>query len=262
MSKKFLPLSSSRIQAYIKCPKMFQYRYIKKENEEFISVEAFAGKVVHKTLCDFFESFEGAVAPKVLNLLKLTKQNWEEGLKENDSIKVMTYPKKIKQWELNTYKLIEGFYWDNYPFEKIEKSYFEKEVKFKLNELIDVRCFIDKFFVYPNGNIDVFDYKTGRRKPPESLKDDMQAAIYTMALRDKFPDSKIKTIWHFLLYKKKVKIEFTDKELKEWKEKIELIYDDICNEKNWDPKTSKLCNWCGYNKMCLEGNEYINGKKK
>lgn len=262
MCSKFLPLSSSRIQTYTKCPKMFQYRYIKKVDEEFISVEAFAGRVVHKTLYDFFSSLEEKKAPKVLNLLKVAKKNWEEGLKESSSIKVITYPKKIKQWELNTYKLIENFYWDNYPFRKIEKSYFEKEINFKLDELIDVRCFVDKLFIYPDGTVEVFDYKTGRRKPPESLEDDMQAAIYTMALKDRFPNSKVKAIWHFLLYKKKVEREFSDKELQIWKEKIGLIYDDICNERDWNAKTSKLCSWCGYNKSCLEGNEYINGKKK
>ncbi len=257
MSKNFLPLSSSRIQAYVKCPKMFHYRYIEKRDEEFISVEAFSGRVVHKTLYDFFQSLKGNSIPKVLALLKIAKKNWEEGLKENNSIKIITYPKKIKQWELNTYKLIEGFYWDNYPFKKIDKSYFEEEVNFNLNESISVRCFIDKFFVYPNRSIEIFDYKTGRRKPPDSLDDDMQAAIYTMALKSKFPDSKIKTIWHFLLYKKKVKKQFTDKELKKWKEKIESIYDDICNEKEWAAKTSRLCSWCGYNGICEKGKKYL-----
>src|SRR3989344_1032971 len=100
--------------------------------------------------------------------------------------------------------------------------------------------------------IEIHDYKTANTLPTKDKMDnDRQLALYSIAIKEEFgSNNKIKLIWHYLAFNKKLVSERTDEQLEKLKkETIELIK-RIESETEFPTNKSILCNWCPFKKIC------------
>ena len=146
------------------------------------------------------------------------------------------------------------YYTKHRPFEdntletekKIEIS-LDKTNEYKLVGIID-RLVYNK----ENDEIEIHDYKTANTLPTKDKMDnDRQLALYSIAIKEEFgSNNKIKLIWHYLAFNKKLVSERTDEQLEKLKkETIELIK-RIESETEFPTNKSILCNWCPFKKIC------------
>jgi len=134
---------------------------------------------------------------------------------------------------------------------KINISLYDKE-KQKTYDLIG---YIDRLSLVSENHIEIIDYKTNNTaKTQQEVDIDKQLALYSIAIKEKFPFiEKIDLCWFFLSAGIKQVSTRTVEDLdKLKKETIEIIREiELSKEKNNFPgKPSALCDWCSYRSIC------------
>ena len=64
--------------------------------------------------------------------------------------------------------------------------WFERGFSFKLGPHL-VRGRVDRVDELPDGSFELIDYKTGRPKSEDDLRDDVQLSLYQLAARESWP---------------------------------------------------------------------------
>ncbi|MBC8514741.1 PD-(D/E)XK nuclease family protein [bacterium] len=256
----FLPLSASRLKSYLNCPKAFRYRYKDRLPEAFLSIEAFAGRLVHEIISEIsLRGREGERPPRLMAVLEELQRRWADGLRKGQSIRVVRrdHPRK---YLARASRALENYYWANRPFKPVGEEVYEKEILFELVDDVSVRGFIDKLVVRPNGDVEIHDYKTGMRRAkkmlPRGLGGDLQSGLYSLGLSTIFPKATITCHWHFLLYKEEVRAEVTQDQTNEVKERALELLKEI-RSSTWKASPTVLCHWCGFNDRCQEGKRWM-----
>lgn len=235
-------LSVSSIKTFQDCPKKYWYGYIEKppiEKKAWVHLEL--GSCLHLALEKFHEFLKDQPLPQT-EYAGLMKKCMESAVKDfNTSILAPEFSnmKAIIQSYLNSIKEegLPNVLWVEKPFEITIGNYF-------------LKGFIDRVDLVAPGAYRVVDYKT--TKNPAYL-DKFQLLVYAMILREELPD--LESIsGSYLLLKHDCKTKdwsFSKKDLDDCKEQIVKYGDLIFNEKEWEKKPSKLCDFCDYKDLCL-----------
>jgi RecB family exonuclease len=234
-------LSVSSIKTFQDCPKKYWYGYIEKppiEKKPWVHLEL--GSCLHAALENFHLFLIEQPLPQA-EYAGLMKKCMESALKEfNKELLTPEFSnmKSIMQSYLNSIKEsgLPNVLWVEKPFEITIGNYF-------------LKGFIDRVDLVSPGVYKVVDYKT--TKNPAYL-DKFQLLVYAMILREELPDlEEISGSYVLLKHDCKEKSwNFTAKELDLCKEQIVKYGDLIFNEKEWEKKTSKLCDFCDYKELC------------
>ena len=111
---------------------------------------------------------------------------------------------------------------------------------------------IDRLACDHEGNYYVCDYKTNNQlKAQEELDEDKQLAMYSIWIKQKYPDAqKVKLVWYFLAHDKEMISERSDEQLEKLKQETEELIKEIeaCGE--FPTNISTLCDYCQYKQMC------------
>lgn len=270
--------SHSSLETFRNCPLQFNYKYIEKLDIEIKkNIEAFMGSMVHDTLEKLYTDLK---YNKILSLEEtiiyyndIWKQNYSQ-----DTVEIIR-----EGYTENNYKSLGEEYLTNYyntykPFNQgktiglemqINLSFYDKE-RDKTYQLIG---FIDRLSLITDKHIEIIDYKTNiSPKTQEEVDVDKQLALYSIAIREKFPFiERIDLCWYFLSVGIKQVSTRTEQELEILKkETINTIreIEDSIKENNFPGKPSALCDWCSYRSVCpfkaheiktkqLEENEFL-----
>jgi len=245
--------SHSRLSNYENCPLQFKFKYIDKIKDSW-GIEAFLGSQVHEVIHYIYKKVKTGQIPALSLVLQYYKELWDK--KFNSKMRIVR-----KEFSANDYFKIG---------EELISSYYEKYKPFNENIigmekgiLIDLngdgkyllRGFIDKLIHNKEEGIyEIHDYKTNKSlKSQEELDKDKQLALYSLGVKDLYPDAKkIVLKWNFLRHGEIRTSSRTDMELKELKEKVIELIQKIEKEAEWPAKKSGLCDWCGYNHLCPE----------
>ncbi|MEK6905332.1 MAG: PD-(D/E)XK nuclease family protein, partial [Nanoarchaeota archaeon] len=111
---------------------------------------------------------------------------------------------------------------------------------------------IDRLACDKEGNYYVCDYKTNNSlKPQEELDEDRQLAMYSLWVKQKFPDAqKVKLVWYFLAFDKEMISERSDDQLVELKKSTEELISEIENCQDFPTNIDTLCDWCKFKALC------------
>jgi RecB family exonuclease len=151
-------------------------------------------------------------------------------------------------------KFLIDYYVSNFPFfdETIET---EKKIVIKLdpdnNYLLE--GYIDRLVHHKKTNIfEIHDYKTGNfLKSQEDLDKDRQLALYSIGVRESYPDVKdVHLIWHFLAFNKKMTSKRSLEQLEKLRENIFNLILKIETAKEFFPNPGILCKWCEFRSYC------------
>jgi len=250
--------SHSRLSTYEQCPLKFKFRYID-ELEEGDSIEAFMGKQVHETLFFIYTKVKEKRFPTLHQALIFYKDLWDKEFHQN--IKIVKRDLTAKDYFEKGLIFLEQYYRKHIPFDENILS-MEKRILIDLegDGKYMVQGFIDKLIYNEQENVyEIHDYKTSNwLKSQEELDQDRQLALYSLGLKDLYPDAdKIALKWYFLKHGVEKTSFRTNEQLEELKNSIKILINEIESAQEWPAKKSKLCDWCGFKNRCPAYQEEI-----
>jgi len=170
-------------------------------------------------------------------------------------------------------KFVTDYYNRYKPFDHGKTIAIEERIMVNLDDAGEYKLqgFIDRLVETDDGYYEIHDYKTNSRLPlPQYLDNDRQLALYSIGVKNKYPDVKdIRLVWHFLAFDKEIDSTRTDEELETLKQDTIKLIDKIEDAKEYPTISSRLCDWCEFKPICKQwshlykleekpANEYLN----
>lgn len=265
-----LPLSASRLRLHENCPRAFRYRYLEGMEESFISINAFLGRMVHATLEWLHERVEEGEVPTYLDTLAHLEGRWAEELGSNGEVRIVHGPSDRRWYLARAARAVEAYYWGHHPFDGSERPDGEHPVRelrewlleFDLAAGLPARGFVDRLLFLADGTIEIHDYKTGAARPPRDLAADPQAALYQLGVRQRHPDCRVVSVWHYLIQGRKLEVEPAPAALEATRSRLLGQVEEIRAAESFPALPGRLCAWCGFQDSCPEGTEHLGRQAK
>jgi putative RecB family exonuclease len=109
---------------------------------------------------------------------------------------------------------------------------------------------IDRIDVLPEQQMEVIDYKTSRRMPPqERVEKDPQLAIYRLAADELYPGFEVTTTLFYLLHDHRMQTMQSEEFLAETRADLLDAVTSIELEE-FEPQPGTHCEWCAYQHQC------------
>jgi len=258
--------SHSRLSTFEQCKLRYKYRYIDKIVPEIEkTIEAHLGSMVHKTLEWLYGEVRKGRVPTIDQVIVYYSKSWledyEEVLIPKKGMTDKDYFDKGVMYLLN--------YYNRYtPFNHEKTLELEKQIFLDLDESGNhkITGFIDRLaYNMQTGEYEIHDYKTSGTMPSQDkIDNDRQLALYSIAVREMFPDiTDVKLIWHYLFFNKRIESRRTEEQLQQLKEEtVDLIRTiESTQMHEFTPNVTTLCNWCPYKPICPAWNPGGAGRK-
>src|SRR3989338_1648178 len=241
--------SHSKLGTYLQCKQKYKFQYVDKIKSDYESVEAFMGKLVHATLEKLYKDLKFQKKNSKEELLAHFVTSWDS--QWHDKIMI------VKEYTADNYKDMGtkfiADYYDHYtPFTSVTTLGLETQDLMPLDNGNQYHVRIDRLACDKEGNYYVCDYKTNSSlKPQEELDEDKQLAMYSLWVKQKYPDAKaVKLVWYFLAFDKEMISERNEMQLAQLKTQTEEIIMDIEACHDFPANVSALCNYCAYKTIC------------
>lgn len=270
--------SHSSLETFRNCPLQFNYKYIEKiEIDLKKNIEAFMGSMVHETLEKLYTDLKYNKILSLEEIIIFYNDTWKKNYSQ-ETVEIIR-----EGYTEDNYKSLGEEYLTNYyntykPFNQGKTIGLEMQISISLydkerDKTYDLIGFVDRLSLVSDKHLEIIDYKTNiSPKTQEEVDIDKQLALYSIAIREKFPFiERIDLCWYFLSVGIKQVSTRTEQELEVLKkETIHTIreIEDSIKENNFPAKPSALCDWCSYRSVCpfkahdiktkqLEENEFL-----
>jgi putative RecB family exonuclease len=245
--------SHSRLGSFENCPKQYQFRYVLRVPVDTESIEAFCGKLVHEVIERLHRAVQGGRIPSLDAVIRRYDALWDERY-DAERITIARAEADAAFYREAGARCLRNFYRRHYPFEDGETLGIEEPVDFSLDAEGDYRMrgVIDRLVRTRDGAVEIHDYKTGQRIPPQGILDrDRQLALYQLALASRFEaGTPMRLVWHYLLFNQVRNSSRTEAELQALREETITRIDQVRSERTFAPRPSALCGWCEYRPLC------------
>jgi len=250
-------VSYTRMSTYASCPHRFKLIYLDRnksiEPTFWGSPFASKGKVFHQSVEEYLKEYLGQRMPRLdyrgivnqafkLYYLKNNKQHWSLKRKEFEN-------KKRKKFRDNA-----KFLCATLPKEA-EIIAIEKKLSFQIDN-IKFYGIVDLVLRYPNGHLEIIDYKTGQKMP---IKEQLE--IYSIPFTNKSDYSSIS--YRVICVDRESHYRwFHDRnEMIESSKNILHIVKTITEDKTFAPAIASHCRNCSVQHVCIHSEKYkANGK--
>jgi DNA helicase-2/ATP-dependent DNA helicase PcrA len=125
----------------------------------------------------------------------------------------------------------------------------ERSFAFKIGPHL-LRGRVDRVDQLEDGTHELIDYKTGKPKTAEDLRQDVQLSVYQMGAREAWGLETSAQSYYYVLENEKVPVEHSEEELDRVRKTVREIGEGIMSHK-FEPKPSPdLCAFCDYRIVC------------
>ena len=247
--------SHSRLSCFEQCSQKYKLQYIDKiETEVEGSVEAFLGTRVHETLEKLYQDLSHQKDNSLMDLLGFLRAEWIKNW--SDSIVIVNKEYNSENYLKMAEKYISDYFLRYTPFDQGRTIALEQRILINLDDAGDFKLqgFIDRLTEKKDGFYEIHDYKTNSRLPlPEYIKTDRQLALYSIGVKNQYPDvAHVRLIWHFLKFDKEIDSTRTDTELAMLKKDTIALIEKIEREETFPASPSFLCEWCEFKPLCRQ----------
>jgi len=242
--------SHSKLGTFQQCKYKYKLQYIDKIKSDLESIEIFMGKRVHEALEKLYNDLKFQKLNTKEELLQFFEKIWGENW--HDKVFIVKDEYTAKNYKEMGKKFIADYY-DHYkPFNHRTVIATETQDRMDLSEGYQYHIRIDHLASDKEGNYYVCDYKTNNSlKAQEELDEDHQLAMYSLWVKQKYPDAKsVKLVWYFLAFDKEMVSERNDEQLEKLKKQIEIFIKEIEVCDNFPTNINSLCDYCQYKPIC------------
>lgn len=240
-------LSASSISTFQQCPLKFKYSRIDRMMEP--PTEAtLRGNFVHDVLEVLYAS---PAENRTLELAKEISRNmWESTWRPRVS-ELITNEEDLRQFRWSSWWCVENLWALEDPTE-LNPTGLEYEVAVKISD-VPIKGFIDRFNVTENG-LTISDYKTGKTPHPRFSEGKFfQLYLYGVALREMGVGVANQVQLLYLKDGQRFDSVMTEADYLHTTEVLVDVkngVDQRCADGHFEPKTSRLCDWCHFKNIC------------
>jgi CRISPR/Cas system-associated exonuclease Cas4 (RecB family) len=248
--------SNSKIGTFNTCPRQYKFQYVEKAAvEKPVSVEAFLGDAVHRTLEKLYRLKLDGRVQTVEEILKFYYEYWEGP--DKDKIKVTRENLAVEDYINTGSDALKRHYEKYYPFDDGVTLALEKSIRFPLDPAgqFGMVGVVDRISRRDDGVVEIIDYKTSSIMPTQrSLADDNQMGLYQMGVKYLWPDfERIELKQIFLRQGMELKAVMEEEKLEEIRyrtyQKV-LEIERALRDDSFPPRESAICDWCVYYELC------------
>ena len=230
-----LMLSASDIETYRICPLKYKFARVFRIPQEPTINQRF-GILLHQVLERFHQSEGGSLE----HLMQLFEICWRRNGFGDSNDDLQFREKAVSA--LRTY-------WEDDRAQDARPAWVERSFSFRLGPHL-LRGRVDRVDRHPDGSYELIDYKTGRAKTPDDLRQDIQLSIYQMGAREAWKLETSAQSYYYVLDGEKVPVEHSEEELERVRGTVAEIGDGIMAHE-FEPKPSpEICPFCDYRIVC------------
>ncbi|MGA9286054.1 MAG: PD-(D/E)XK nuclease family protein [Solirubrobacteraceae bacterium] len=230
-----LVLSASDIDTYRACPLRYKFGRVLKIPSEQTLHQRF-GIAVHQVL----ERYHAADHSTVGQMMELFETCWRRGgFGESDAERELHGKARAA--------LV--LYHQHLEAHEAEPVWFERGFSFKLGPH-HLRGRVDRVDKLADGNYEMIDYKTGRPRTVEQLKDDVQLSLYAVGARESWQVEAEKLSYYYVLDDLKVPVPSAEMD-SDWIARVVEEVGEAIMAQRFDPTPSpSVCGLCDYRIAC------------
>jgi DNA helicase-2/ATP-dependent DNA helicase PcrA len=234
-----LVLSATDIETYRSCPLRYKFARVFRIPSEPTLNQRF-GILVHQVLERFHaatpEEGEGGLS----TLLGLLEAGWRRG-GFGDSEEERQLRAKATQALLR--------YHERFQEEGGQPVWFERSFAFRMGPHL-LRGRVDRVDRLPDGGFELIDYKTGRPKTAQQLREDVQLSLYAVGAREAWQLEAPRQSYYYVLDDQKVPVERSAED-REWIRDTVLEVAEGIAAQGFEPTPSwAACSMCDYRIAC------------
>jgi len=232
------------------CRYKYKLKYIDRVPEEIpTTVELFLGDLVHRTLEKLYIDLRYQKLSSLDEVLGHFNEIWQK--EWTDEILIVKKDYTAENYRSMGEKYITDFYERHKPFEQMKILGLETQDKIQLPDGSSYHVRIDKLGCEDSSYF-VCDYKTNMRLMTQEETDaDRQLAMYSMWVKERFPDAKdVTLLWHMLAFDIDVISTRTPEQLGRLQRATVDLIDEIESCADFPTNVTALCNYCGYRETC------------
>src|SRR5215204_716183 len=230
-----LMLSASDIDTYRICPLKYKFARVFRIPQEPTIYQRF-GIVVHQVLERFHAQKGGSLA----HLMELFEASWRRsGFGDSDD---------EQQFRQRAVAALES-YWQRDRDSDSEAVWFERSFAFRIGPHL-LRGRVDRVDRHPDGSYELIDYKTGRAKTEDELREDVQLSVYQMGARESWGLETSAQSYLYVLTGERVPVEHSDEELDRVRATVSEIAGGILKQRFEPTPSPEICRFCDYRIIC------------
>jgi DNA helicase II / ATP-dependent DNA helicase PcrA len=230
-----LMLSASDIDTYRICPLKYKFARVFRIPQEPTIHQRF-GIVMHQVLERFHTEGGGSLE----RLMELFEISWRRsGFGESDD---------ELQFRERAVEALER-YWRQDEASDAEPVWFERSFAFKIGPHL-LRGRVDRVDRHPDGSFELIDYKTGKAKTADELREDVQLSVYQMGARESWRLETSAQSYFYVLTGEKVPVEHSAEELERVRAAVSEIAAGILKQRFEPTPSPDICRFCDYRIIC------------
>ena len=230
-----LMLSASDIDTYRICPLKYKFARVFRIPQEPTIHQRF-GIVLHQVLERFHSQGGGSLG----QLRELFEASWRRsGFGDSDD---------EQQFRARAIAALED-YWRRDRESDSEAVWFERSFAFRIGPHL-LRGRVDRVDRHPDGTFELIDYKTGRAKTEQELREDVQLSVYQMGARESWGLETSAQSYFYVLTGEKVPVAHSDEELERVRSTVEEIAAGILKQRFEPTPSPEICRFCDYRIIC------------
>ena len=230
-----LMLSASDIETYRICPLKYKFARVFRIPQEPTVNQRF-GIVVHQVLERFHTGGEGSLE----DLMELFENAWRRGGFTDSNDDMQFHERGVAALR---------DYWQADRERTSEPVSFERSFSFKLGPHL-LRGRVDRVDRLPDGGHELIDYKTGKPRTAEQLREDIQLSVYQMGARQAWGMETSAQSYYYVMDNEKVPVEHSETELARVQATIAEIADGITSQDFEPTPSAEICPFCDYRIIC------------
>ncbi len=235
--------SFSQLNSFKTCPLQYKYQYILKIPTIPSAAESF-GITIHQSLQKFYTEFLKNKKINQKNLLTIYERTWVP-----IGYVSLTHQTRMKE---EGKKMLVNFY-KKFHSSNLKIIALERLFKIKITNDIFLTGKIDRIDSLNKNEIEIVDYKTGKKPNERELSKSLQLTIYALAANDKNLFNKklgdINLTFYYLQTPEKISLKRNEEDLIKTREEIiNMAYEIRKNEFSANP--GKHCDFCPFKIIC------------